>query len=219
MWNNDTMPVNESATFDKFYDREELSFGELPSIELRDYLLQAGLGGKALDLGCGDGRNSLFLADAGLDVTGVDISGVGLEKLTRIAGEKGLSEHIEVVKQDVREFAYLPEEYNLVAAVTVFDHLPGYDVPGLFKKVTSSLKHGGLLYAKVHTVEDPGHTGDIAHASELHEMIQHYFEPNELLRLAIQDYHVIWYREMPEIDRSHGQPHNHAFAKVLARRT
>jgi SAM-dependent methyltransferase len=46
---------------------------------------------RAIDLGCGSGANSVFLAEQGFDVTGVDFSPVALEKANRLAGEHNVS--------------------------------------------------------------------------------------------------------------------------------
>ena len=46
--------------------------------------------GRALDLACGDGRNSLYLAQHGFAVTGIDISPVGLHRLRSTAEDRGL---------------------------------------------------------------------------------------------------------------------------------
>ncbi|HVJ29660.1 MAG TPA: methyltransferase domain-containing protein, partial [Gammaproteobacteria bacterium] len=47
--------------------------------------------GRALDVACGAGRNALFLAANGYEVTALDISGVGLDRGRRAAAERGLT--------------------------------------------------------------------------------------------------------------------------------
>ena len=46
--------------------------------------------GRALDVACGAGRNALFLAESGYEVTALDISRVGLDRGRRVAAERGL---------------------------------------------------------------------------------------------------------------------------------
>ena len=70
-------------------------------------------GAKVLDLGCGEGRNALFLAQNGLDVTAVDISETGIDKLRRLADQKGLLVATEV--QDMREYTFR-DTYDLIVA-------------------------------------------------------------------------------------------------------
>lgn len=204
--------------FDSFYSSDAPSFGTAPSGELRDFIRDTGLTGNALDLGCGDGRNTLYLAASGFTVTAVDSSRVGLEKLNRLAADRGLAERIRTVVADARKFEYAPNSYDLVASVTLFDHLPSEDIPPLFKKVTASLKVGGILFVKAHTVDDPGHNGSSAPRSELSGMIRHYFDHNELLQMVTGPYYVVRYEEIQEEDTSHGPRHFHAFAKLLARK-
>ena len=55
-----------------------------PRAELVDLVTSGRIApGRAIDLGCGSGANSIFLAEHGFDVTGVDFSPVGLEKARR----------------------------------------------------------------------------------------------------------------------------------------
>ena len=58
--------------------------------------------GKVLDLGCGDGRNALYAASLGYDVTAIDISESGISKLIKLAAEKKLD--IKASVQDMRNF-------------------------------------------------------------------------------------------------------------------
>ena len=204
--------------FDSFYSGAKLAFGEKPSEYLTDLVNGSHITGTALDIGSGDGRNTLFLARAGFHVTAVDTSRVGLEKLDRIAGERNLTERIITRHADARELEYPPRSFDLIASVTLFDHLPAGDVPALFDRLAASLVDGGVLFVKAHTVDDPGHGRDRSDASELAGEIRHYFERNELLRLAGDRFYIIRYEETREHDTSHGRPHSHAFAKLLARK-
>ncbi len=50
-------------------------------------------GARVLDLGCGEGRDSVFFAECGFDVTGVDIARAGLSKAERLASGRGVRVH------------------------------------------------------------------------------------------------------------------------------
>ncbi len=50
-------------------------------------------GARVLDLGCGEGRDSVFFAERGFDVTGVDIARSGLAKAERLASARGVRVH------------------------------------------------------------------------------------------------------------------------------
>lgn len=57
---------------------------------------------KVLDLGCGEGKDAVFLARNGYDVTGLEISAAGLDKARRLAD--GVGVEVELIKADLREF-------------------------------------------------------------------------------------------------------------------
>jgi len=78
------------------------------------------LGGEVLDVGCGWGRHALLLAEAGLRVTGVDISPAALEAAASASTEAGLSVRWE--ERDMRSLGF-DEEFD--AALSLFSSL-GY---------------------------------------------------------------------------------------------
>jgi tellurite methyltransferase len=203
--------------FDDYYSNDR-AFTKLPTQSMREYVLIEGISGNALDLGCGDGRNSLFLAGIGLRVEAIDQSRTGIEKLNQRASEYGLDQNIETEVVDVREFDFKDDQYNLINAITILDHLPEQDIKLVIEKVARSLRKGGVLFAKVHTVDDPGNNGNPEQASELAEAIEHYFESDELKKLISEQLEVVRYREFEITDDTHGETHRHAFAEAIARK-
>ena len=77
-----------TVAYDKYYQTENL-FGE-PYPELINFFSKYPVRGKLLDLGCGQGRDTIPLAKLGYDVTGVDISAIGIQQMERIATSEGL---------------------------------------------------------------------------------------------------------------------------------
>ncbi len=210
--------LSQSARFDLVYGKAEMAFGNEPEPELAKFVKSSKRRGKALDLGCGDGRNALFLAKMAYNVTGVDVSKVAVKKLDSIAGEKNLSRFLETVHSDARDFNYPINSYDLVVAVTLFDHIPKNDLAPLFEKVAKSIKTDGILFTKVHTIKDPGRANGSDKASELSWAIQHYFEPNELREILEKEFKIIKYLEYDDQDNTHGRPHFHNFAVSIAQK-
>ena len=68
--------------------------------------------GRALDLGCGEGRNAVWLAEQGWQVTAVDFSEVGLDKARRLASARGV--RITWVLADVTTYHPKADAYDLV---------------------------------------------------------------------------------------------------------
>ncbi len=85
---------DDRAKWDRRYGASGFFIGPDPSHYLVDNIALINFlvpGRKALDLACGEGRNSIFLARHGFTVTGLDISAEGLAKATRWAAEEGLA--------------------------------------------------------------------------------------------------------------------------------
>lgn len=103
--------------------------------------------GTALDLACGEGRNAIWLAREGWDVTGVDYSPVGIEKAAEIAGDTD----VEWVVADVT--AYHPDRsFDLVMVVYV--HLDPDGMRSLFENAARALAPGGTLIAVGHALRN-----------------------------------------------------------------
>jgi SAM-dependent methyltransferase len=96
--------------------------------------------GKALDVAMGQGRNAVYLATKGWDVTGFDPAEDGL----RIAGENAAraGTKIKTVKARFEDFAYGVDRWDLI--YFVYTDAPIVD-PAFVAKVTAALKKGGLL--------------------------------------------------------------------------
>ena len=75
--------------YDKYYEVEDL-FGE-PYPELIDFFRRYEPKGKMIDLGCGQGRDLIYLARLGYIVTGIDNSKVGIDQMNSISEKEGLN--------------------------------------------------------------------------------------------------------------------------------
>lgn len=75
--------------YDKYYQQENL-FGN-PYSELISFFEKEETKGKLLDLGCGQGRNAIPLAEMGYEVIGIDNSKVGIQQLNEKAKSDSLS--------------------------------------------------------------------------------------------------------------------------------
>jgi SAM-dependent methyltransferase len=111
--------------------------------------------GRALDLGCGTGRNGLWLASQGWDVTGVDASKVGLQMATDQAAREGL--RITTEQVDFATYQPAPGSYDLV--VIAYIHLVPELRDVVFSRASAAVATGGHLYIIGHHVDALGRSG------------------------------------------------------------
>ncbi|HPJ70201.1 MAG TPA: class I SAM-dependent methyltransferase [Candidatus Mcinerneyibacteriales bacterium] len=108
-------------------------------------------GEKVLDLGCGTGHYSLFLAQRGCDVIGVDISEPMLKFARKKSEMSGLS--VRWVNTSLKELPFDEESFDLVCSVTAFEFLNDPRKAAL--KAWSLVKKGGRLVIAVIAKESP----------------------------------------------------------------
>jgi SAM-dependent methyltransferase len=110
--------------------------------------------GHALDLGSGEGRNAIWLAERGWQVTAVDFSAVGLAKAAKLAARRGVT-GVRWVGADLREYQPGPAAYDLVLLAYV--HLPPDEFGALLQRAASALAPGGTLLVVGHDVDNIAH--------------------------------------------------------------
>jgi 2-polyprenyl-3-methyl-5-hydroxy-6-metoxy-1,4-benzoquinol methylase len=129
--------TNETDRWDAVYSRKDATFNTRPNAFLAE-VLQGRKPGKALDIGMGQGRNTLLLAQMGWDVTGVDISGMGIQLAQQEAARLGL--RIRTVRAPIEEFDLGRNQWDLVAAI----YMHGVAIHNA-QRIEQSLRPGGLL--------------------------------------------------------------------------
>jgi SAM-dependent methyltransferase len=96
---------------------------------------------KALVPGDGEGRNGVWLAQQGLQVTTLDASAVGVPKARKLAAAQSISLDARIV--DLQDWDLGPDGYGLL--VSAFLHVNVDDRSDIHRKFAQSLKSGGLL--------------------------------------------------------------------------
>jgi tellurite methyltransferase len=139
--------------------------GNLAPSKLLETFIDHAPPGKALDIACGNGRNSIFLSKHGFTVDAVDISTVATKSLREQAG-------INVQCMDIDEWTIPENSYELIINIRFLDRR-------LFPMIVKGLKPGGLLIFESFT----GGKNE-----------QFNLRPNELL-YVFEGLHVIYYEE------------------------
>lgn len=138
--------------WDNEYDTEEYVYGREPNDFLKENF-KALPQGKILCLAEGEGRNAVFLAKQGYDVTGVDISKVGLAKAEKLAAENGVSVHL--ICEDLLSFDMGEKQWDGI--VSIFCHLPEAQRQELYRRVEKALKPTGKLLIESYTPDQLKH--------------------------------------------------------------
>jgi SAM-dependent methyltransferase len=102
--------------------------------------------GRALDLACGEGRNAVWLASQGWEVTAVDFSGVALAKARRLADNHGVT--VDWVEADVLAWEPPAGQFDLI--VIFYLHLPAEPRRRVHAHAAGELAPGGTLLVVGH---------------------------------------------------------------------
>lgn len=105
--------------------------------------------GKAVDIGCGEGRNAVFLANRGWLVEGIDFSQVALDKAARLAqnSPKAVVERLTWTCADLTTADF---GSGLDLALIVYIHLPPDQRRELLRRAQNALAPGGALLVLGH---------------------------------------------------------------------
>jgi SAM-dependent methyltransferase len=134
----------DSSTWDQRYEGSDLVWSAEPNIFLPP-LVEGVAPGSALDVACGEGRNAIWLARQGWDVTAFDFSAVGIDKAREHAGDT----HLEWIVADATSFEPT-KRFDLV--VIFYLHLPAVPFTQAFTHAVNALGAGGTLFAVGHSL-------------------------------------------------------------------
>jgi SAM-dependent methyltransferase len=132
--------TSSGQSWDERYSEDGFAFGTEPNDFLRDVVEQLPRG-RTLCLGDGEGRNGVFLAQHGHDVTTVDLSPVGVLKARRLAAQRGVALDARVA--DLAQFDLGDAAWDSI--VSIFCHLPAPLRHAVHSAVPRALRPGGCF--------------------------------------------------------------------------
>lgn len=109
--------------------------------------------GTALELGCGDGANAIWLATRGWTVTAVDVSQIALDGAAAFAQEAGVASRVQWHRADLRDWT-TTETFDLAAAFYLHTPLE-LDYPSTVRRAAERIGADGTLLAIGHFVPPP----------------------------------------------------------------
>ncbi|MBT3940602.1 methyltransferase domain-containing protein [Candidatus Woesearchaeota archaeon] len=191
------------GSFDGVYQKHDSYWGLKPSklvLNIPNYRKS----GSVLDVGAGEGRNALYLASKGFDVTAMDISTVGISKIEQLAKEHGLT-----LKSQVKDIsrARLSDTFDIIISLGALMFLEDESIAPVIHKLQKHTASGGLNVITVMTKKNPN------------KNFPHLFNVNEL-RNYYSDWELIKYREFMTPEERHGDGvlHRHGIAVLLAQK-
>lgn len=135
------------AFWNQRYAGADFAYGTAPNDFLVSCLAKLPPGGRVLCLADGEGRNGVWLAQQGFQVTSVDIADAGLRKARRLADHAGVT--LATVHADVTRFDLGQGAWD--AIVSIFLHLPAPARRALHARCAAALKPGGVLVYEAYT--------------------------------------------------------------------
>ena len=106
---------------------------------------------KVLDIGCGEGKDAVYMAQKGYDVTAFDITENGIRKTLRLAEERGVK--VNAYVDDINTFD-INEKFDIVYSTGTVQYLFDENKKGFFGKLDKITKNHGLVFINVF-VEKP----------------------------------------------------------------
>ena len=161
------------------YSTEKYLFGKRPIAFLQEHVALLPKG-TALDIAMGEGRNGVFLATKGYEVTGVDISEKGLEKARRLAADHGVAISTKVV--DLESYQLEKNAYDVILCTYYLQR-------DLFPQIKSGVKPGGMVVIETYTMGHRKYRPRFRKEYLLHD--------NELLDI-FRDFKIIRYQNVDD---------------------
>ena len=129
------------------YNETEYIFGTEPNDFLKENSQKIPVGGRVLCVAEGEGRNAVFLAEQGYEVTAMDMSDVGLNKALKLAQDRG----VDIITQvaDLADYEFGQAQWDGIVAI--WAHLPPSIHQHVNAQIAPALKPEGVFILEAYT--------------------------------------------------------------------
>ena len=192
------------------YSKKEFYWGLKPKKIVVDSVQHISQNAKILDLGCGEGKDSFFLAKNNFDITAIDLSKEGIRKVQELAKEEKIK--IKTKVSEIQSYLKNCKKFDAVFAINVLQFIDEKNIFKTIKKIQSRTKPKGLNVI----------SSFIAENSKQKKMSlskgKYFFEKGEIKDLY-KDWKIIFYEEKLGKWETHGEPkHRHFTVKIIAQK-
>lgn len=167
--------------------------------------------GRVLDLGAGEGADSIRLAKLGFIVDSVEVSDIAVQKIKSLAEVNHVE--INVFCSDVNSFNFV-YEYDIIMINGVLHYLDVASKIDILTKVVSHTKIGGINCISLFSTATPipeCHQVVSVYPDDEHGLVESFFSDWTMLFKSYE-------RNKQEISHTEMPPHVHSFIKFIARR-
>jgi tellurite methyltransferase len=196
--------------YDSRYSKKEFYWGLNPSKFIVDSIKHLPPGAKVLDLGCGEGKNSFFLAKNNFEVSAVDISKEGIKKLNEFAKKEKLK--INTTVSDLKSYLQNCETFDAIFGINVLQFINNESIISVVKQIQAKTNFGGLNVVSSFVAEN------LEQKKKRLSNGRYLFDEGELKNLY-KDWKILFYEEKLGELEMHGEPrHQHFIVKLVAKK-
>jgi cyclopropane fatty-acyl-phospholipid synthase-like methyltransferase len=180
---------NPLETWNARFAREDFLFGEEPNAFLRTQAHWLQAGDSVLCVADGEGRNSVWLAEQGFQVTAFDFAPNAVAKAKRLAERRNVSVSHEL--RDAYAWPWTVKRYNALVAVFI-QFLPPDSRDSVFAGMKSAVEPGGLFFLEGYRPEQVDYgTGGPPRREHMYtrEWLEHTFSDWKIL--VLNDYDAV----------------------------
>jgi len=179
------MSIKDKEKWDlKYLKKSQLLRPRDSSKNLQKYIVHC-KGDKALDLACGSGRNSIFLAECGFDVDSLDIAKIALEALNTEAKKKNLLSKINTYQVDLDSYKMKEDHYNIIVMANFLDK-------AVLESAKNALKVDGILFVETYMVSDENEKKE--------SNLKYLLKEKELKNMLDDSWEILYYDEFENED-------------------
>jgi tellurite methyltransferase len=191
-----------------YKDENVSTFGTHPNQDMEEMWPNFGKNWSILEVGCGEGKNALFLAQKGFDVHAFDISPAGILKMKKIASMNNIQ--INAWTQDLKEY-YFKKSFDVIISYGTLHFVEKNAWKNFIKNAQSNTRIGGLNIFQIFT-------NKVAASSDIAPFAVGLADEGELFSLY-QGWEIIRSKSYIFEDEHPGVPkHHHASNKIIARK-
>jgi len=197
--------------YDEVYRNENYFWGVRPSamcLKVLALLPPDGKPLKLLDIGCGEGKDAVFFARCGYDVSAFDISDAGIEKTKRLADSANV--HVNAFKANLLDYR-LEEDFDVLYSSGVLAFIKPSMRNEIMKNYKAHVSYGGMAafqaLVKKPFIEEPPDKQPIEHFWKSGELFTHF-----------HDWYIEHCAEHVFDCNSWGIAHQHAANQLFARK-